>query len=164
VVRDKDGISAALVLLDLASNLKTEGRTLRDALEVLYKRHGFYRSQQISVTMEGTEGAQAIAAAMKLFREQPPHMLADKEVIRMRDVLTRVDLNCQTCESDEVPLPPSNVLEFTLEDGSRILARPSGTEPKIKMYVEVVAGTRDEADQRLDEVLTATSEMLRLVL
>lgn len=164
VVNDKDGISAALVLMDLASNLKTEGRTLWDALERLYKRHGVYKTHQIAIKMDGAEGAESIEALMRHLREQPPHELADTEVIRMRDVLSRVDLNCKTCESDEVPLPPSNVLEFTLEDHSRVLARPSGTEPKMKLYIEVVGTSHQDAQRRLDEVVDATTALVQSIL
>jgi len=82
----------------------------------------------------------------------------------MRDVLSRVDLNCKTCESDEVPLPPSNVLEFTLEDHSRVLARPSGTEPKMKLYIEVIGKTHTEAQRRLDEVIDATTALVQSIL
>jgi phosphomannomutase len=164
VVNDKDGISAALLLMDLASNLKAEGRTLWDALERLYKRHGVYKTHQISIKMEGAEGAESIEALMRHLREQPPHELADTDVIRMRDVLSRVDLNCKTGESDEVPLPPSNVLEFTLEDQSRVLARPSGTEPKMKLYIEVVGKTHTDAQRRLDEVVEATTALVQSIL
>ena len=158
VVRDKDGISAALILLDLASNLKARGQTLWDAWKRIDQRYGAHRSTQIAIKMEGAEGAEAIQGAMKALRENPPTELADSAVIRLRDVQSRVSMDCKTGASTQIPLPHSNVLEFTLEDNSRILARPSGTEPKIKFYVEVVAGTAEAAESRLHEVVAAVRE------
>ena len=155
VVRDKDGISAALLLLDLASNLKAKGQTLWDALNRLDQKHGAHRSQQIAIKMDGSDGAKAIDGAMTDLRQSPPTELAGSEVVLLRDLTTRIALDCKTGASWSVPLPPSNVLEFTLADGSRVLARPSGTEPKIKLYVEAVGKTVPEATTRLTEVVNA---------
>jgi phosphomannomutase len=155
VVRDKDGISAALILLDLASNLKARGQTLWDAWMRLDQRHGAHRSTQVAITMDGADGAAAIHGAMKALRENPPSELAGSDVVQLRDVQSRISMDCKTGQSMEIPLPPSNVLEFTLDDDSRILARPSGTEPKIKFYVEVVGKDPATAEKRLQEVVAA---------
>ena len=158
VVRDKDGISAALILLDLASNLKTRGQTLWDALQRIDERYGAHRSTQLAIKMDGVEGAEAIQGAMSALRENPPTELAGSEIKQLRDVQSSVCMDCKTGASTPVLLPKSNVLEFTLDDNSRILARPSGTEPKIKFYVEVVAGTAGAAETRLQEVVAAIRE------
>jgi phosphomannomutase len=155
VVRDKDGISATLILLDLASNLKARGLTLWDAWMRLDQRHGAHRSTQIAIKMDGAGGAAAIHGAMKALRENPPSELAGSDVVQLRDVQSRISMDCKTGQSMEIPLPPSNVLEFTLDDDSRILARPSGTEPKIKFYVEVVGKDPATAEKRLQEVVAA---------
>ena len=155
VVRDKDGISATLILLDLASNLKARGQTLWDAWKRIDERYGAHRSTQVAIKMDGADGAEAIQGAMQSLRENPPTELAGSDVMRLRDVQSSVSMDCKTGASTQIPLPKSNVLEFTLEDKSRILARPSGTEPKIKFYVEVVANTSDKAEQRLKEVVAA---------
>jgi phosphoglucomutase len=92
---------------------------------------------------------------MSNLRTNPPTELAGSDVVQLRDLQSRIVLDCKTGASDTVPLPASNVLEFTLEDGSRVLARPSGTEPKIKLYVEVVGTDAQAAQARLAEVVTA---------
>ena len=153
VVRDKDGLSATLLFLDLASNLKSRGQTLWDALDRLDRKYGAHRSEQVAIKLSGPAGAVAIAGAMDDLRKNPPTEIAGSGVVYMRDIQTRVGMDCKTGESTEVMLPPSNVVEFTLADGSRILARPSGTEPKIKLYVEVVGKTAEAATKRLKEVV-----------
>ena len=162
VVRDKDGISATLLFLDLASNLKARGQTLWDALDRLDRKYGAHRSEQVAIKMDGADGAAAISGAMTALRKDPPAELAGSDVVLLRDLSTSIALDCKTGASTSVPLPPSNVLEVTLEDGSRILARPSGTEPKIKLYVEVVGSDSETAAKRLSEVVAAIRKRTRL--
>lgn len=162
VVRDKDGLSAALILLDLASNLKARGLSLWDALQRLDARHGAHRSQQLAIKLDGEAGARAIEGVMKLLRTQPPTNIADSDVIYMRDIQSRIGMDCKTGASTQVMLPPSNVLEFTLEDGTRILARPSGTEPKVKFYVEAVGSDAKSASSRAAEVTKAIRKYARI--
>jgi phosphomannomutase len=138
VVRDKDGVSAALVLLDLAAWCKAQGRTLSDALEDLYRRVGFSASSQRSLTLPGAEGAARIQALMAALRADPPRSLAGTPVRTLRDVERGTATDLSSGRVSPLDLPPSNVLAFDLEGGDRVLARPSGTEPKIKFYFEVV--------------------------
>ncbi|MCK6504596.1 phospho-sugar mutase [Myxococcota bacterium] len=125
VVRDKDGISAALVLLDLAAACKAQGRTLLDALDDLARRHGAFLSSQVSLVLPGADGLARIQGTMAALRAQPPAALGGMAVRRVRDFSQGGDL------------PKSDVLAFDLEAGGRVLARPSGTEPKLKLYLEV---------------------------
>ena len=162
VVRDKDGISATLILLDLASNLKARNLTLWDALERLDRKYGAHRSEQLAIKLEGQAGAEAIKGAMESLRTKPPTEIAGSEVVLLRDLQSRVALDCKTGASWPVPLPPSNVLEFTLSCGTRVLARPSGTEPKIKFYVEVVASDDTTARARIPEVLKSVRKLAGL--
>ncbi len=162
VVRDKDGISAALLILDLASNLKARNQTLWDSLARLDRKYGAHRSDQLAITLEGQAGAEAIQGAMASLRERPPTEIAGSEVVSLRDLKSLIALDCKTGASASVPLPPSNVLEFTLDCGARVLARPSGTEPKIKFYVEVVSEDDASARARLEEVLSATRRLAGL--
>ncbi len=162
VVRDKDGLSATLVLMDLASNLKARGLTLWDALDRLDARHGAHRSKQAAIKLEGPAGARAIEGVMTMLRRKPPTEIAGSAVVYMRDLQSRIGIDCKTGASTTVMLPPSNVMEFSLGDGSRILARPSGTEPKIKFYVEVVGSSPAEAEQRLDEVMSGFRKYARI--
>ncbi|NGO81367.1 phospho-sugar mutase [Streptomyces sp. YC504] len=130
-VRDKDGITAALVVAELASELKEQGRTLLDLLDELAVEHGLYATDQLSVRVEDLS---VIADAMRKLREQPPTVLAGLDVVR------REDLN----EGTET-LPPTDGLRYTL-DGARVIVRPSGTEPKLKCYLEVVVPVEGAVD------------------
>ncbi|MFJ6666396.1 MULTISPECIES: phospho-sugar mutase [unclassified Streptomyces] len=130
-VRDKDGITAALLITELASGLKEEGRTLLDLLDDLAVEHGLHATDQLSVRVQDLS---LIADAMRRLREQPPTRLAGLAITRAED-LTR---GTET-------LPPTDGLRYTL-DGARVIVRPSGTEPKLKCYLEVVVPVPDRAD------------------
>jgi len=159
VVRDKDGLSAALVFLDLASACKAAEESLLDRLLAIYRTYGFHATRQVAVRLEGDSGAARIQAAMDALRATPPVDLAGKQVVQVRDVQTGQGRRTGTGETFPVQLPTSNVLEFVLAGGDRVLVRPSGTEPKIKFYFEVCAsvGPGDDlvtleavAQQRID--------------
>ena len=135
VVRDKDGVSAALVMADLVAWAKSRGETLWDRLDALYRQHGVFLSRQKSLTLPGADGRARIAQLMATLRESPPSSLAGRAVVRWRDLLEGTARQADG-SVERVALPKSNVLAFDLSDGSRMLARPSGTEPKIKFYVE----------------------------
>jgi len=137
VVRDKDGISAALLLLDLAARCARQGRDLVDELAEIYRLHGYHGSHQHAITMSGTEGKALISKLMATLRAHPPQQIANQRVTVFTDVSTGIRLELDTGQRSSVSLPSSNVLCFDLADGSRVLARPSGTEPKIKFYFEV---------------------------
>ncbi|MEU6176802.1 phospho-sugar mutase [Streptomyces coeruleorubidus] len=122
-VRDKDGITAALLITELASQLKEEGRTLLDLLDDLAVEHGLHATDQLSVRVEDLS---LITAAMRRLREQPPTELAGLPITRTDDLTRGTDT-----------LPPTDGLRYTL-DGARVIVRPSGTEPKLKCYLEVV--------------------------
>ncbi|MSP73167.1 MAG: phospho-sugar mutase [Myxococcales bacterium] len=128
LVRDKDGVSTAMLLLDLAAFEARRDRTLIDALDDLSRRHGLHVSGQRSVTLPGAAGAVRIREMMASLRRQPPVSIGGRQVTAIRDLSL----------PDAPDLPPADVLAYTLDDGTRILARPSGTEPKIKFYFEVV--------------------------
>ena len=126
-VADKDGISAALIFAEMAAVLKQRQVTLRQALDDLYREYGLHRSLQHSLVHSGTDGAAKIAAIMERLRSDPPTAVAGVTVKRHLDWAAGID-----------GLPPSNVLGYELVDGGRILVRPSGTEPKIKFYLETM--------------------------
>ena len=139
VVRDKDGVSAAMLLLDLASWCKGRGTTLLDHLADLYRRVGYAASRQFSLKLPGAEGKARIAEIMDGLRSTPPTSIAGTRVETIRDVQTGLATDTGTGETRPLDLPTSNVLAFDLADGGRVLARPSGTEPKVKFYFEVKA-------------------------
>ncbi|MEU5896292.1 MULTISPECIES: phospho-sugar mutase [Streptomyces] len=145
-VRDKDGITAALLLAELASELKEEGRTFLDLLDDLALEHGLHATDQLSVRVEDLS---LIADAMRRLREQPPTELAGLPVSKAED-LTR---GTET-------LPPTDGLRYTL-DGARVIVRPSGTEPKLKCYLEVVVPVADRA--ALPEARTRATDLLAAI-
>ena len=138
VVRDKDGVSAALQILDLASWCKAQGRTLRQHLADLYRRYGYAASAQVSVKMPGSDGAAEIQATMARLRAAPPKTLGGLAVLRIRDIDQGEARDLTTGAVTPIDLPRSIVLAFDLAEGCRVLARPSGTEPKIKFYFEAI--------------------------
>jgi phosphomannomutase len=136
-VRDKDGISAALLFADLAAWCQANSTTVLARLEAIYRQHGLYASCQRNLVLPGSDGAQRIAAMMQQLRDSRPRNLAGHKVIRIRDVLDGRVLDPASGESSRLSLPSGNVLAFDLNADCRVIARPSGTEPKIKFYIEV---------------------------
>jgi phosphoglucomutase len=136
-IRDKDAVSAVALLCEMAAYEKEKGRTLFDKFIDLYIQYGFYKEDLISITKKGMDGQQQIAAMMEVYRSSPPKAINGSEVVELLDYELRKGKNLQTGEEWEITLPKSNVLQFILADGSKISARPSGTEPKIKFYFSV---------------------------
>jgi phosphomannomutase len=136
VVRDKDGISAALLVAEMAAVARERGRTLADELDAVARRWGAFASTQINVTRTGEAGVVAIRAMMDGLRRQPPRRVGDDEVLSVADYEARVRTDLRTRQTSALTLPRSNVLTFELASGSRIIARPSGTEPKAKFYFD----------------------------
>ena len=136
-LRDKDAISAVAILCEMAAYEKSKGLSLFQKLMQLYLQYGFYKEHLISITKKGRDGQQQIADMMERFRNNPPKVLAGSNVVELLDYEKGIKTNLQTKDKAPIDLPKSNVLQFILEDGSKISARPSGTEPKIKFYFSV---------------------------
>ena len=136
-IRDKDAVSAVALLCEMAAYEKSQGRTLYDKLIDLYVQYGFYLEKLISITKKGMRGQEEIAEMMKGYRENPPASINNVKVAQLLDYQLQVGKNVQSGETWKIELPKSNVLQFILEDGTKISARPSGTEPKIKFYFSV---------------------------
>ena len=143
VVRDKDGISAAVVFAELAAVLRARGSSIPEALDDLARRWGVFTSSQVNVVRKGADGAAAIRKMMDLLRASPPKQVGDDAVVAVRDYEQRTRRVLATGETSRLTLPASNVLAFELASGSRIIARPSGTEPKAKFYFDVREDVRD---------------------
>ncbi len=141
-VRDKDGIGAAVRVAEMTAVYAARGHTLLSALEALYRRYGLFVSSQVSVTKKGAAGAAEIRRLMDRLRSAPPKRIGDQDVVARCDYRAqeRVD---SAGESLALSLPKSNVLAFELAGGSRIVARPSGTEPKVKFYFDLCEAVRD---------------------
>ena len=136
-VRDKDAVSAVAIICEMAAVAKEKGQTLFQKLTELYTRYGFYHEKLISLTKKGINGSKEIADMMQGYRDNPPKEIAGSKVKEVLDYQLQVNKNLATNETTKISLPKSNVLQFVTEDGSKISARPSGTEPKIKFYFSV---------------------------
>ncbi|SFW75173.1 phospho-sugar mutase [Chitinophaga sancti] len=136
-VRDKDAIASVALICEMAAVAAGQGRTLYQQLIDIYIKYGYYKESLISITKKGMKGADEIADMMKGYRENPPATIAGVPVVTTYDYQLQQVKNLKTGEVKPITLPKSNVLQFVLEDGSKISARPSGTEPKIKFYFSV---------------------------
>jgi len=136
-IRDKDAVSAVALLCEMAAYEKNKGRSLFEKLIDLYVEYGFYKENLISITKKGMNGAAEIAAMMEGYRKNPPLAIGGTAVKTLLDYDLQLGKNLQTGEEWKIDLPKSNVLQFELVDGTKISARPSGTEPKIKFYFSV---------------------------
>jgi phosphoglucomutase len=161
-LRDKDAVSAVAILCEMAAYEKNKGKTLYDKLIDLYIQFGFYKESLISITKKGMDGQKQIADMMAGYRNQPPLSINGSAVERMLDYQLGTEKNLKTGETIKISLPSSNVLQFILDDGSKISARPSGTEPKIKFYFSVnekLSGrsafdsTNDLLQKRIDAII-----------
>jgi phosphoglucomutase len=147
-VRDKDAVSSVALMCEMAAYEKAKGRTLFDKLIDLYIEYGFYLENLISITKKGMNGQKEIADMMEGYRNNPPATINGSKVVTLLDYGLSVGKNLLTGETYNIELPKSNVLQFITEDGSKISARPSGTEPKIKFYFSV--NTRLEKREDFD--------------
>ena len=168
LVRDKDGIGAALVFAELASVIQAAGKSVLDELEALARRYGLYASGQRSVTLPGTEGIAQIQAAMDRLRASKPSRVGALAVLALSDFQAQVR-TLPDGRTEPLTLPKSNMIALDLEGGSRIIARPSGTEPKIKFYFDIrepitpgeaVSAAEGRAKTRMTELETALSAIV----
>ncbi|MDB5248650.1 MAG: phosphoglucomutase [Segetibacter sp.] len=166
-LRDKDAVSAVAILSEMAAYEKNQGRSLFEKLVDLYVQYGYYKESLISITKKGMRGAEEIAEMMQGFRDNPPTTIAGTPVTQLLDYQLQVGKNLQSGNVWDIQLPKSNVLQFVLEDGSKISARPSGTEPKIKFYFSVKTpmesvGKFEETEKKMDEKIQAIISDLKL--
>ena len=147
--RDKDAVYAAVLICEMAAYYKEKGMTLYEALLALYEKYGYFREGVKSLTMKGLEGMERIALIMKTFRENTPAELGGFKVVVAKDYKTQVFKNLVTGEESGSPLPVSDVLHYTLEDGTWVCIRPSGTEPKLKFYIGVKADSLQAAEDKV---------------
>ena len=145
-VRDKDAIASCAMIAEMTAWAKDQGLSIFELLADIYSKYGFYLEKLISITKKGMQGAEEIQQMMAQFRSNPPESLAGSKVIRIADYQSCEMKNLVTGNIEVIDLPKSNVLQFFLEDGSKISARPSGTEPKIKFYMSVNKPLVDKAN------------------
>ncbi len=147
--RDKDAVVASMLIAEMALFYHEKGLSLYDQLQKIYEKYGFYKENVVSVTMEGIEGLDKIKNIMEALRKNPPTILAGKKVLAIRDYQSSLRTCLKDGKTDKIELPVSNVLYFELEDDNIFVVRPSGTEPKIKLYCLLCANSEKAADALL---------------
>lgn len=176
-VRDKDAVNGAMLICEAAAWCKDQGKTLVDYINELYETYGFYRNDLLDITFEGAAGMEKMAAIMAHFRGEAPVRIAGSKVIQISDYGTsqlrvtgrlRVNPNCgmdgsMAIGTYPIKLPKSDVLEYVLDDASSIIIRPSGTEPKLKIYISAKADTLEESLERVAEIAASARELLNEV-
>ncbi len=158
--RDKDAVAATFLICEMAAYYKSKGMTLYDGLLAMYQKYGFSKEGIKSLTLKGIEGLEKIQKIMATFRENTPSEFAGISVTWARDYKTKVFKNLKTGETEEDTLPVSDVLHYTLEDGTWICVRPSGTEPKLKFYYGVTGTSIADADAKIKALDEAVDKKL----
>lgn len=156
--RDKDGIVAVMTVCEAAAYYKMHGLTLWDQMNEMYKKYGYYKEKQMSITLKGIEGAEEIKKMMENMRNNPPKELAGLKVKSFGDY-SKQEIIDENGNKTSTGLPKSNVLYFDLENNAWICVRPSGTEPKIKFYMGVCGNSMEDADNELNALENAVKEM-----
>lgn len=159
-VRDKDAVVASMLICEMAAFYKTQGKTLLTALDEIYQKYGYYFCTQKSFTCEGQSGMMKINNIMENLRENIPQTIADIKVVKFNDYNNSLTLNTVTGEKNTLTLPKSNVICFFLEDDSSIIVRPSGTEPKIKLYISAVDSTAEKTEEKKNTLIDAGTKLL----
>lgn len=148
--RDKDAVVATMLICEMTAYYHAKGMTLFDALNGLYEKYGYYLEANQELYMEGIDGKEKMAALMNTFRNNAPDSIANNKIVEIGDYLKQTITN--KCNGESVPtnLPSSNVISFKMENGDVVIARPSGTEPKIKFYYLLSGSSKDEMNLKLD--------------
>ena len=153
--RDKDGIAAVMALCEAACYYRAKGETLWDQMNNIYEKYGYYKETQVSIVLEGAEGAEKIQEMMSNMRNTSIEEIGKYKVLEFKDIDRDYVKNMVTGEESKSGLPKSNVLYYGLEDNSWCCVRPSGTEPKIKLYMGIKGKSEEDADQKLEELKNA---------
>ncbi|WP_026449705.1 phospho-sugar mutase [Aequorivita capsosiphonis] len=161
-VRDKDAVTATLLACEIAAQKKNEGSSMFQYMEDIYNEFGNYREHLISVTKKGKQGAEEIAAMMKELRENPYKEIAGSKVVRIDDVSKNETTDLTKKQTSTLNLPKSNVLIYYTEDGSKIAARPSGTEPKIKFYISVNTKEKENFEEILQKKIDTIAAQINI--
>ena len=159
--RDKDGIAAVMALCEAACYYQSKGKTLWDAMQDIYEKYGYYKEAQVSIVREGPQGAQEIKDMMTKMRNSEIKKIGNYQVLIFKDIEKDIVKDMKTGEITKTGLPTSNVLYYALEDNSWCCVRPSGTEPKIKLYMGVKGSSNEDADKKLKELREAMEACVR---
>ena len=159
--RDKDGIAAVMSLCEAASYYKSKGKTLWEAMQDIFEKYGYYKESQVSITLEGAEGAKKIKEMMDKMRNTEISKIGEYKILSFRDIENNIKKDVQTGKITETGLPKSNVLYYELENDSWCCIRPSGTEPKIKVYFGIKGISNEDAKVKLENLKTAMLEIIK---
>ena len=156
--RDKDAVIASMLVCELAATLKAEGKTILDALAELYMNYGFYLAHVQSIELSGADAMEKAAKMMSDLRQNTPNTIGGVKVTAVKDYLSRTATDLTNNTQTQICLPKSNVLELILGDMGSLIARPSGTEPKVKFYYTAVGDSKESAKQLLDQMIAQMSK------
>lgn len=159
-VRDKDAVVASMLICEMAATFKKQGKTLAQVIDGLYEEFGYYMNKTFSYEFDGAEGMQKMADIMSSLRENAPAEIAGNKVVKTADYKLSVEKDLVTGEEKEINLPKSNVLQYNLENEHMVIVRPSGTEPKIKLYLTAVGNDKDDASNIIEQLKTSTENIL----
>ena len=159
-VRDKDAVIGSLIICEMAAFFKKQNKTLIDVLNELYEKYGVFMHKQMSFAFEGAEGMKIMADTMASLRSNPPKEIAHMTVTKICDYETQVATDTESGKSEAINLPKSNVLAYVLSGGAEAIVRPSGTEPKIKIYLTAIADSTENADSLMKELEKAAKPLL----
>lgn len=167
-VRDKDAVSACAFFAAMAASAADENKSLYEWLIEMYAEHAYYKEALINVTKKGQQGEQEIKAMMQKFRTNPPATINNSTVTRLLDYQTLEEKDLKTGKTTKLDFPKSDVIQFYLEDGTKVSVRPSGTEPKIKFYISVFTqltstGEFEAATKKLDEKIKGVEQFLQSI-
>ncbi|MCL2616863.1 MAG: phospho-sugar mutase [Defluviitaleaceae bacterium] len=161
--RDKDSVVAALLVCEIAAAYKSRGKTLVDGLAEIFEKYGYFKENTVSLSYSGIEGSRKISRIMEHFRNNPPAQIGGEQVLAISDILAGVRTDVATKAQTGTGLPESNVLLYELAESGWVAVRPSGTEPKIKLYFGVKAATREAAETKLASISKGMLDEANLV-
>lgn len=160
-VRDKDAVTAALIMTEMAAHYASKNMTLSQALDTLFEKYGHYAERTINLEMHGIDGLKDMANLMQALRQTPPTSIEGTAVVEIRDYQDGTVVDTKTGKTTTMELSGSNVLRFALEDGTVILVRPSGTEPKVKLYLLTSASTAEQCNKNIETYANWSNVLLK---
>jgi len=159
-VRDKDAVVASMLIAEMAAYYKKQGKTLTEVIDGLYDKYGYYLNRTLDFYFEGASGMDKMAEIMNSLRVNTPAEINGKKVVAVADYLESKSTNLETNEAEVINLPKSNVLSYSLEGGNAVIVRPSGTEPKIKLYLTSVGNSKENTLEIMESLAVSAKKLL----